>query len=353
MKKLITLGITALALFLGTAFAGDYHTGATLNCSECHNMHYSQDHGYNPDGTGNFTALSTGPHEYLLRAEVNTLCLNCHDNQTFAPDVLAANGGTALTNGRLAGGLNSPATAVAGYFPADGHTLGSTDVAPGGTFKDSTGLECVDCHSPHGRTVTVAGVRTQQYRNLNWYLNGSTTGNGSMSYAIGTNDLGKDVFERSASMGGSHYDLSNVDYNEPDPTQSSYGKFCGQCHTNFHGLATASNISDGSQFVRHPTAGVDIADVSTFAAAAYRVKTMSQSGSWGTQGTVLANTTTSDNTPSCMSCHRSHGSANPFGLIYPDYVAGSTAKSGSLPIGENGSVGGTYKGLCKQCHRIG
>ncbi len=350
MKKLITLGIAALALLAVTAFAGDYHTGATLNCSECHNMHYSQGHGYNPDGTGNYTGLSTGPHEFLLRADVNTLCLNCHDNQTFAPDVLATNGGTPMANGRLAGALNSPATAVQGYFAADGHTLGSTDVAPGGTFRDSTGLECTDCHSPHGRT---AGTPKQNiYRNLNLFVNG-TPATAFMTYAVGTNDLTKDVFERSASMGGNHYDLSNVDYNEPDPTQSGYGKFCGQCHTNFHGTSTAANMNDGTTFVRHPTAGVNIADVSTYAAAPYRVKTMSQSGSWGTQGTPLGSITTTDNSPSCMSCHKSHGSINPFGLVYPDYVAGSTAYSGSQPIGENGSVGGTYKGLCKQCHRIG
>jgi hypothetical protein len=112
-------------------------------------MHSSQQHGYNADSAGSGVFVEpAGPNDRLLRAEVTTLCLSCHNNQTFAPDVLGANGGTAFTNGRQAGALNMDNTAP--YFDVAGHTLGSVDVAPGGTWKDSTGLNCTDCHTVHG-----------------------------------------------------------------------------------------------------------------------------------------------------------------------------------------------------------
>ncbi len=80
-----------------------------------------------------------------------------------------------------------------------------------------------------------------------------------------------------------------------------------------------------------------------FAMKAYRVKVLSTSGAWGDQGTPLyppaSGTLPTDLTPSCMSCHKSHGNQNPFGLIYA---------TGSAPIGENGD--GSFADLCKQCH---
>jgi hypothetical protein len=123
MKRTLIL-MVALALIVPVAaLAGDYHKGVTLNCAECHLMHGSQAHGYNANGTGIFTTIGGAPpYDYLLRNHINELCLTCHDNQTFAPDVMEANGGTAPTNGRLAGALNM--TNVAPYYDATGHTLG-------------------------------------------------------------------------------------------------------------------------------------------------------------------------------------------------------------------------------------
>ena len=67
------------------AWGGDYHSGAELVCAECHVMHYSQSHGYEPDGSGEFVDLADGPHEYLLRNDVNSLCLACHDGDADIP----------------------------------------------------------------------------------------------------------------------------------------------------------------------------------------------------------------------------------------------------------------------------
>jgi hypothetical protein len=329
------LALVALVLIVPVAaLAGDYHKGTTLNCSECHVMHASQSHGYNANGTGIFTTVDgSAPYEYLLRNKVNELCLTCHDNQTFAPDVLEGNGGVAGTEGRLAGALNE--NNVAPYLDATGHTLGSTDVAPGGTWHNANGLECTDCHSPHGRT---SGTNTNPYRNLGNDKTGTYTA--YLTYAVGTNDITKDVFERSAS-GSDHYDLTNVDYNEPNATGSAMGNFCQSCHTNFHGNASSANMNDGTTWLRHPTAEVN-ASISTFGGRLYRPKIMSPTGNWGTQGASFT-TGPADLTPSCFSCHAAHGNTNAFAFKY---------NNGSSPIGENGN-GGTYRETCRSCHRQG
>lgn len=361
MKKLIILGIAAIALLAASAMAGDYHYGTQLVCNECHVMHYSQSHDY--AGNNHQAGLANGPNEYLLRNKVNDLCLSCHDGSSHVPDVLGDNSGTAV---RLAGALNKDDGSVLGYPKEDGHSLGFVGTTwPGKGAADSSsfsgeGLECTNCHSPHG----VAGG----YRNLNKL---------TITYAIGTNDLTKDVFERDAThqfmgaTGEKHYDLSNVDYNEPNGTGSKYADMCKKCHADFHGalggdevggsiITSGTNAGKYEGFHRHPASDVNIgalggghssmyraagstSPVRGFASKAYRVKVMSQSGTWGTDGTAWGSTGyPTDLTPSCMSCHKSHGNQNPFGLIYA---------TGTAPIGENGD--GQYQDLCKQCHGQG
>jgi|CXWL01.1.fsa_nt_gi hypothetical protein len=351
MKNLLRATLMLLVGLTYSAYAGDYHSGATLFCNDCHVMHASQSHGYNSNGGGTFITPN-GTHEYLLRDEVNNLCLQCHDNQGFAPDVLAANGGSVPTNGRQAGALNRDNTAP--YFDATGHTLGSTDVAPGGTWVDAThGLTCISCHTQHGRSVTISGTSYGMYRNANVFINGTPTAP-MMTYAIGTNDLTKDIFERSATYGGDHYSPENIDFNEPDPTKSGYGNYCKQCHTNFHGSSSDANMRNTAgptqtEWYRHPTADANIgavggghSNLSRFRSNLYRGKVMSATGDWGTQGTAWTASPT-DLTPSCMSCHRSHGSTNAFGLVFA---------TGTVPIDENGD-GTNYRQTCGQCHSQG
>lgn len=339
--------LALVALVVGTAMAGDYHTGTSLNCAECHVMHYSQTHGYNSDGGGiTYDLGADGPYHFLLRDEVNALCLSCHDGQFFAPDVLAANGGNVPTNGRQAGALNRDNTAP--YFDATGHTLGATDVAPGGTWSNPDGLNCINCHQQHGYGGFVA-AGNNPYRNL-LYNAGGPAGPG-VSYAVGTNDLTKDIYEVSAGYGGQHYDIQNVFFNEPNATGSGYGAWCKGCHTNFHGSSSDANMRNTTaptqtEWLRHPTADANIGAVTgghsstaTFSANAYRVQVMSPSGDWGPWGATWA-TPAADLTPSCMSCHKAHGNQNAFGLIFA---------TGSANWGENGD-GSSYVALCSQCH---
>ncbi len=321
---------------------GDYHTGATLICSDCHVMHGQQSHGYNPDGSGFYFVGSGGPYEYLLRDEPNNLCLSCHDNNIVAPDVLDVNTGMDPNDIRLAGFLNREG--VVGQ-PATGHTLDTLATAPGSdpAWKPEdengtgNGLRCINCHQQHGWNPS-----GNAYRNLKGDPGNLGYGASLVSYAVGTNDLTKDVYERVEAS----YDWADVDYNEPDTTSSAYAEFCGGCHTNFHGTPGDANIggvpsgSGFEEFIRHPVAGVDIGAVggghsslSVFAGHTNHTKVMSASGVW--DGSV------GDITPSCFSCHKAHGNANAFGLIF---------LSGTGTVTENGDDGTSVRDLCGQCH---
>src|SRR5512140_3186155 len=120
MKKLIIFAFAITALVAGSAFAGDYHTGSTLYCNECHVMHGQQPlHAYDSTTSTPGTVIGA-PHEYLLRQEVNDLCLSCHDGKTFAPDVMMADANS-TTGGRLAGALNKDGVDDPTYKHEDGH----------------------------------------------------------------------------------------------------------------------------------------------------------------------------------------------------------------------------------------
>lgn len=363
MKKLITLGIAFMAFLAINATAGDYHSGTTLNCAECHVLHFSESHNLTDDGTsghGNVELGAGGPFHYLLRNHVNELCLTCHDGNFWAPDVLGAPSGS-VTN-RLGGALNIAGGTVSGYHETDGHSLGYTGAAPGQTGASTTamwtnadGLDCTDCHTQHGRKAGSGATATSIYRNLSWP--GSSVAAGYMDYAIGTNDLTKDVFERFPAS----YGNDDVDFNEPVATASDYALFCSKCHGDFHGNAANGYMRDQAYpsatagWLRHPVSNADIGAAGSghssnqraWGARLYRVKVMSASGNWGTQGTALGTTAVvADATPSCMTCHKAHGTQNAYGLIFPNYDYNTSVVQ---PITENG--GGTdYMGLCRQCH---
>ncbi len=329
MKRL-TLLLTGLMMVgvVVLAAAGDFHYGSTLICSDCHTAHYSQQHGYSVSGM--FTPLGpNGPYPFLLRNEETMLCLSCHNGTSFAPDVFGANGGAA--GNRQAGGLNAAAghglSNDPGYDEINGHTLFSTAMPPGGATSayvpDATeGLWCGTCHMVHGGPT---------YRNLS--RRGIFAGD-TLTYAVGTNDLTKDVFERSAGA----YTEADVDFNEPDVNNSKYGRWCQNCHVDFHGQPGDINMGGGTaDWKRHPTAGVNMSTTATYTTAVNKVKVMDSQGLW--LGTGTDNTLT----PSCMTCHKAHGNKNAFGLIY---MLGTGTRT------EEGD-GGQFRDLCRQCHRQG
>lgn len=300
------------------AKGGEYHKGTQLICSDCHTMHFSMQHDYS--GGAAPTLGSGGPFGKLLKDSSTNICKSCHDGQTFAPDVIGANTGSHV---RSAGALTTGASPYEDY---KGHTMGYTGTAPGGTTA-VTSFSCANCHQPHGNT---------SYRNLNT----------AVTYALGTNDTTKDVFVRGWTLGSvsTNYADSNVDFNEPTSTASAMGTFCKSCHTNFHGASTDTNMKASGSWIRHPTADANITStlLTQFQNKLYRVKVMSPTGQWGTQGTAWT-TAPSDTTPTCQSCHRAHGNKNPFGLVFA---------SGTAAINEEGDGTG-MRTLCGQCHTQG
>lgn len=350
----VPAGALALLALNPSANAGDYHRNGNLLCAQCHIMHYSQSHGYNPNGGGFFlTPGAGGPFGYLLRDEVNNLCLACHDQAGIAPDVLgAANGGNAPTDVRLAGYLNR--LGIEGQ-PATGHTLDALDTAPGSDppWKPEDdngpgeGLNCINCHHQHG---FAGGGTNNAYRNLKRDPGNLTSSTAAVvtynDTNIGTFDPTKDVFERMTA----EYDEADVDWCEPDTTDSKIAQWCGGCHTNFHGTpgdTHVGGVASGAgfeDFVRHPVGGVDIgaltgghSSLTTYAGHTAKVKVMSATGDW--------TGATAGITPTCISCHKAHGNGNAFGLIFRKGTDPLTA------ITENGSTNGTQlEHLCGQCH---
>lgn len=301
------------------AQAGDYHRGQTLICGECH----GGDRG-RLDGQA---------------STINALCLGCHDGSTRAADVVGQNSGRYPTDVRQAGCLNELGVGA----ESTGHTLGSTAVAPGSSPPWSAasdgGLHCLHCHEAHGNSA---------YRNLRTHPGNAVDRPVLVTYnagAPGMNDLRQQVFERRARS----YDERDVDFNEPDRSNSAYAAFCAGCHDRLHGVPGDAATVGGSRsgrsfagFARHPTAGVNIGDgqgdmaaqLATLAARRNRVKVASETGAWDPPARGA--------TPSCMSCHKAHGNQNAFGLIY---------RSGRGALTEEGDGGGrALESLCGQCH---
>lgn len=341
---IILTGLLVFGLALwtgGPAMGGDYHTGGSLFCTDCHIMHGSQSHGYRPNGTGSFEPIGSGsPYDYLLRNEINDLCLTCHDGGTFEPDVLEL---TSATIVRQAGALNRLGTAP--YYKSTGHTLDSTDTPPGGTWTPDAvlGLVCTDCHDQHGWGGPLG---TNAYRNLAPFPGDVFID--PPDYTTSATDKTKDVLIDFP--GG--YDVGNVEFNEPNPTDSKYAEWCGGCHTDFYSGTAGTH---GGVFARHPIAGVDIGAVgnghSSAEVFAYGpdedpttaklnyVKVMTSTGNWTPNDSALV----TDHTPSCMTCHKAHGNQRSFGAIYMNaFDTGG--------ITEEGTKVGDYENLCQQCH---
>jgi hypothetical protein len=333
--------LVAAVLMTGAAFAGDYHSGTQLVCSDCHTMHYSVSHSY----TGGAAPgdLAGGPNPLLLKKPAADLCLACHDGSaTAGPDVLNANTGTHV---REAGALSRLTGNTGGYDVYMGHTLGSTASAPGSSpaWSAAAGLTCTDCHGAHNSTGSNRNIQGTLGMNAWRNVNRRAGNNSSMvaplkdvviSYEVGANTGAYDISEGSAALGNfaTHYSIDNVTLEEPVSTSSGVAVWCMKCHTNYHGSSADGNMNNGTAWLRHPTADADLStvDITRWNALTTHPKVM------GTGATA---------TPTCLTCHKAHGNLNPFGLIYMNGAGGT--------VTEEGDGGTGFRDTCRQCHNKG
>jgi cytochrome c553 len=281
-------------------------------------------------------------YEDPMYKDNNEVCLSCHDNNPDFSDVVGRNMGRSPEIVREAGALNT----VGGAFPysqSNGHTLGIEAPAQGSspTWIADDGLKCIDCHDPHG-----ANPNGNAFRNLTAFPGNTNSQGMVVTYSIGVNDPSSDVFVRSVS----NYDVSTVDFNEPASNYSAIADFCKGCHNDFHGIKGGIEVggAGGTDWHRHPSGDANIGWVGgrhssrqVFAGdwteKVNYVKVMTSTGNW----TPRSAQEVLDHSPTCLSCHKAHGNKNPFGLIFMPNRGQVT---------EEGSTGGKYEDLCRQCH---
>ena len=316
-----------------------YHFGATLLCSDCHSVHFSQSHGFTggavaQTGTpGGDWLTSSGPNSYLLKGPSPTeLCLSCHDGQTFAPDVVDVD--TYGVGERSAGffaAVEMPNYKGHKISRAPGGKAGSSELCNrchfGGTFGNAS-VQCTDCHNPHGNGY---------YRNLWW---ASDPGNEPPILAS----------IRGGMTGKARYETANVGY--PAPTGWDWAEVTNMCidchHTFFAPYYTDKGESPGgfSPYHRHPGANTEWGGsypINRSGAHTDPVNWVDGGAGFTVRRLPFAvvgasdfNTATSvaaNNQVFCLSCHKAHGSENPFSLRW-DYGSGSATASAG----------------CRQCH---
>jgi hypothetical protein len=362
MKRLISAA--AALVWAGAAFAGDWHMADTLKCSECHTMHASRTHAL---GSGNAATADVGwtgnpavPNDHLLiQAGVNQTCLACHDN-TAVPDVFAANEQGPAQNKRSAGALNGPTVVghnSAGYSDWMGHTMGSMANPPGYTDvwdPASEGFHCGNCHAIHGSDV---------FRNAG--AGGEIAGLPGVFKKVGTaSQKANGAFENQ----GAHYNakaantprvtaedadydvlVTNVNrtYVTADVKfrigQGRMNQYCGVCHGDFHNASAvddSNTVGASGAFVRHPTTGVAIGTTTMIPPnlnAAILVRPAYDS------------TDPNAGEAACLSCHKAHGNARGYGLVFPDVQTNNYTNEEE---GGAALIEGAYpiRNLCGVCH---
>ncbi len=302
-----------------------YHNEDSLVCSDCHSMHFSQQHDYaggngpDPFATGGYPWAGQPTAKLLKAGNTLDLCLTCHDGQVGIPDVLGADVNN--LNQRSAGHFEDPDT-----NPPTGHNLGY--ILPsqagsweycmrchfGGTFATAQ-VECIDCHNKHGNG---------RARNLQWasWPGGEPEFGILMDPAVGS------------SFGNlARYERENVRYASLDSVDlREASNMCIDCHHTFSGGTYTDPNGDGLH-ERHPAYDSERSHTNTISQGdskgstnsahweagsgagfgAPRVRYVTQGASDYADAGVISG---ARNGVLCLSCHYAHGSDQPFSLLW-------------------------------------
>lgn len=309
-SKASVIGIVLCIVCAGSgAQAANYHSGDTLNCTDCHLSHASASH---TDG-GQITSLQPSPSSYLTKASsISRTCLRCHNDQAGTPDVLGAD-------------INNPSEQYDGSERAAGQFGdGESDNWRGHnlSWQGTSGPgECTACHDPHGNS---------NYRNLK--LPAGSSGDPL-------------AFVNPSATGLERFSRSNIGY-----VGDIGEKVCGRCHEVGDPSNTVAS-GGGAHYQRHPSSSagliVMIGGRDLHTDAAHWGSGEDSGFSWdgheiprvpfavsSAMDYSTAKTVSADNEVFCLSCHKAHGSVHAFGMVW-------SYGTGEAELGNSG---------CNQCH---
>jgi hypothetical protein len=385
MRNSIKLAIVG-AGFLTLAFTGSalaFHDGGVAHCDGCHSMHNSAD---NP--------VAGTPNSKLLKgSDASSTCLNCHDgaaryhinsadgsNTNEGGDFYwVANPYSVIVRGNpyTYGGDNAGHNIVAADFGLAADANPGNANAPGGTYAASK-LGCTSCHDAHGQVNGGTKQGTAAISVSGSYgaadpVDGSIHGNyrilGDAAYTAGDSTSDGYAFTNAAPVATANsYDGASTDYG------SGMSEWCANCHGDYMvGSSTAHKHPSGNDvhlngFGANYNSYVATGDFTGTSATANDPLVPFERGV--TDGSLLSVSSTigpdSNSNVMCLTCHRSHASAND-NMGRWDFEVELIAESHALQSADvpataavyyaNGAIvdvatkyGAFQRSLCNKCH---